>query len=109
MTKMPKPSHLTDAQFAESKSQKPIQTHSGLGLIYFRHEDFDHSVAELQQAVQNKPRADPTDLYVLGTDLQNLNRTAEAGDIFNRCAAMLSTLEDRCKESGDAIKKLASQ
>jgi len=58
--------------------------HRGLGLIY--------SVAELRQAVQNNPRPDPTDLYVLGIDLENLNRTAEAGEIFNRCAAMLSTL-----------------
>jgi hypothetical protein len=106
MTKMPKPSQPTDAQFAELKSQKTIQAHSGLGFIYFRHQD---SVTKLQQAVRNNPRPDPTDRYVLGIDLQNLNRKAEAGEIFYRCAAMLSTLQDRCKESADAIEKLANQ
>lgn len=102
---MPKPSSLTDSQFATLKAGKTIQAHSALGLIYFRREDYDNSAKELQQAVQNNPTPDPADLYVLGVDLENSQRSNEAADVFGRCAAITSSLQDRCKESVDAIKK----
>lgn len=106
---MPKPHSLTDAQFTALKAQKFLQAHSALGLVYFRRDDYDHSVKELQLAVQNDPNADPADLYVLGVDLQNLKRSSEAADVFGRCAAVQSSLQDRCKESADAMKKVASR
>jgi tetratricopeptide (TPR) repeat protein len=104
---MPKPHSLTDAQFAALKIQKSLQAHSALGLVYFRRDDYDTSAKELQQTVQNNPNADPTDLYVLGIDLQNLKRANEAAEVFGRCAAMQSGLQDRCKQSADGMKKLA--
>jgi len=105
---MPKPPSLSNAQFGALKEQKLLQAHSALGLVYFRREDYDNSAKELQQAVQNNPTPDPADLYVLGVDLENLKRSNEAADVFGRCAAMESSLQNRCKESAEAIKKAAS-
>jgi tetratricopeptide (TPR) repeat protein len=106
---MPKPTGLTDGQFNTSKAQKSIQAHSALGLVYFRREDYANSSAELQQSMQNNPRPDPTDLYVLGIDFQNLNKFSEAADVFGRCALAPGDLQDRCKQSADEAKRQAAQ
>jgi len=106
---MPKPSNVNDEQFAKLKAQKALQAHSALGLVYFRRDDYDGSAKELRQAVQDNQNADPADLFVLGVDLQNLKRLSEAADVFARCAAMQSNLQERCKESADAAKKETSQ
>ena len=76
LAKMPKPPNLTDAQFEASKTKRLLQAHSALGLVYFRREDYDNSVKELQQSTKNNPSPDQTDLFVLGVDLQNLGATA---------------------------------
>lgn len=104
-----KPNKLTDTQFAALKTQKSLQAHSALGLVYFRRSDYAGSVNELEQALRDNPNADPTDLYVLGIDLQNLKRTNEAADVFGRCAAIPGSLQDRCKGNADAMKKVESQ
>lgn len=109
LSAMPKPASLTDAQFNASEAQKSIQAHSALGLVYFRREDYTNSAAELQQSMQNNPRPDPTDLYVLGIDYQNLNKFSEAADAFGRCAQAPGALQDRCKQSADEAKKQAAQ
>ena len=109
LARMPKPNSLSDVQFAELKAQKSLQAHSALGLVCFRRDDFGGSVKELQQAVQNNSSPDPTDLYVLGIDWQNLNRPGEAAEMFGRCAAVPSGLQGRCRENADAMKKLASR
>jgi tetratricopeptide (TPR) repeat protein len=104
MATMPKPHSLTDAQFTALKAQKSLQAHSALGLVYFRRDDYDNSAKELEQAVANNPNADPTDLYVLGVDLENLKLSREAAEAFGRCAAIPSSLQDRCKTSADLMK-----
>jgi tetratricopeptide (TPR) repeat protein len=106
---MPKPAGLSDTQFAASKAQKAIQAHSALGLVYFRREDYANSAAELQQSLQNNPSPDQTDLYVLGIDLQNLNKFSEAVDVFGRCAQAIGNLTDRCKQSEGEAKTQAAQ
>jgi tetratricopeptide (TPR) repeat protein len=103
--KMPKPSNLTDDQFAQSKSALLAEAHSGLGLVYFRRQDSEDSVKELQQAMQLAATPDATDLFVLGLELQSLNRFADAADAFNRCGQVPGALQDRCKQSADAAKK----
>jgi tetratricopeptide (TPR) repeat protein len=105
--KMPKPANITDDQFAQSKSTLLAEAHSGLGLVYFRRQDSEDSVKELQQAMQLAASPDPTDLFVLGLELQSLNRFADAADAFNRCGQVPSALQDRCKQSADAAKKQA--
>jgi len=104
---LPKPANLTDDQFAQSKSGLLSAAHSALGLVYFRRQDSEDSVKELQEATQLAASPDPTDLFVLGLGLQSLNRYADAADAFKRCAQVPGGLQDRCKQSADAAKKLA--
>ncbi len=102
---MPKPAAMTDEQFTQSKTALLSEAHSGLGLVYFRRQQLDDSVKELQQATQSAPKPDPTDYFVMGIDLQNLGRNADALDAFNKCAQIPSGLQDRCKQSADTAKK----
>lgn len=104
---MAKPSTMTDDQFLQSKSSALTEAHSALGLVYFRRQNSEDSVKELQQATQASANPDPTDLFVLGVGLQSLNRNAEAVDAFNRCGQVPGALQDRCKQSADAAKKQA--
>jgi tetratricopeptide (TPR) repeat protein len=106
---MPRPASLTDAQFAAAKAQKASEAHSALGLVYFRREDYANSVTELQQATQNNASPDPTDLFVLGTDLQNLDKFSDAADVFARCGQIAGNMQDRCKQNADLAKKQAAQ
>jgi tetratricopeptide (TPR) repeat protein len=104
---MTKPANMTDEQFTQTKAMLLSQAHSGLGLVYFRRHESEDSVRELEQATQGSANPDPTDLFVLGLDLQNLNRYGEAADAFNRCGQISGALQDRCKQSADAAKKQA--
>jgi tetratricopeptide (TPR) repeat protein len=106
---MPKPAGMTDDQFTQSKASLLAQAHSGLGLVYFRRQQIEDSVKELQQATQGGGTPDPTDYFVMGIDLQSLGRNAEAVDAFNRCAEISGGLQDRCKQSADNAKKQAAQ
>jgi tetratricopeptide (TPR) repeat protein len=106
---MPKPASLSDDQFAQSKAAVLSEAHSGLGLVYFRRQQSAESVSELQQATQAAASPDQTDFYVLGLDLQKLNRLPEAADAFNRCSQILGGLQDRCKQNADAARKQAAQ
>jgi len=104
---MTKPPNMTDDQFSQTKAMLLSQAHSGLGLVYFRRQQSEDSAKEMQQATQGSASPDPTDLFVLGLDLQSLNRFGEAADAFNRCGQIPGALQDRCKQSADAAKKQA--
>jgi len=101
---MNKPAQVSDADFQAAKQIGEGQAHSGLGMTYFRRQDYEDSAKELALAAQT-PNPDPTDLYVLGTDLENLNRNGEAADAFTKCSEMPGTLQDRCKAQADATRK----
>ena len=103
--RMEKPQHTSDAQFAQMKTQSALRAHSALGLVYFRRNDFQDSVKELQQSTPSTPNPDATDLYVLGVDYQNLNRFADAADAYTRCGQIAGPLQDPCKQGADAAKK----
>jgi tetratricopeptide (TPR) repeat protein len=109
MAAMAKPASMSDAQFTQFKAQKAVQAHSALGLVYFRREDYANSLTELQQATQNNANPDQTDLFVLGMDLQNLNKFADAADAFGRCVQIVGNLQDRCKQNADMARKQAAQ
>jgi tetratricopeptide (TPR) repeat protein len=109
MPTMSKPSYVTDAQFAELKTQSAIQAHSALGLVDFRRGDYDNSAKELQQSSPSTANPDATDLYVLGIDFENLNRLADAADAYSRCGQISGPLQDRCKQSADAARKRIPQ
>lgn len=102
---IPKPANMTDDQFAQSKAEELAQAHSGLGLVYFRRQQFDESSKELQQATQAASHPDPTDFYILGVDYESLKKNPEAADAFDHCAQLASGLQDRCKQESDKVKK----
>jgi tetratricopeptide (TPR) repeat protein len=109
MARMAKPKALTDAQFAEAKARRTFQAHSALGIVYFRRDDYDNSAKELAQATQGNPAPDPTDLFILGVDLQNLNRYGEAADAFSGCGRIAGPLQEQCKQGADSAKARAEQ
>lgn len=98
MGTMTKPDVFTDEQFVQFKTGESAVAHSGLGLVYFRREQYDKSAKELQTAIQNEASPDPTDLFILGADLENLSHFKEAADAFNRCAQIAGVMQDRCKQ-----------
>jgi len=108
MTTMQKPGGLTDDQFTQFKTGELAVAHSGLGLVYFRREQYDVSAKELETATQNEATPDPTDYFILGADLENLSKYKEAADAFNRCAQMPGGMQDNCKKyASDAAQRAA--
>jgi len=95
---LPKPENLSEDQFAQAKAGKLSEAHSGLGLVYFRMQDFPNSVKELQLATNGNGSPDPTDLYALAAGLQQLNRSSEAAEVFAKCGEIPGGLQDRCKQ-----------
>jgi tetratricopeptide (TPR) repeat protein len=108
LTNMTKPEGITDEQFNKAKAASLAQAHSGLGLVYFRQQQFDKSVDEMQQAVKLDTSPDSVDLYVLGISLNQLKRYSEAADAFQKCASTPGAVQDRCKQREGEAKKLAS-
>jgi len=103
-----KPASMTDAQFAAAKVAAESQAHSGLGLVYFRKQNWEGAVTELTKATATATPPDPTDYYVMGVSLGHLNRFPEAADAYGKCAAMPGSLQGPCKQKGDDAKKQAA-
>jgi tetratricopeptide (TPR) repeat protein len=103
-----KPATLTDDQFAKAKIAYESQAHSGLGLIYFRRQNWEAAVAELNKATALPAPPDPTDYYVMGASLVKLDRYSDAADAYSKCAAIPGGLQARCKQQADDAKKQAA-
>lgn len=108
LSKLPKPASMTDEQFAKTKDQALSQAHSGLGLIYFRRQDYANSITELEAGEKLAATPDATDFYVMGAEMQTLKRFSEASDAYQKCAQIPGPLADRCKQRTDEAKKSAS-
>jgi hypothetical protein len=109
MAQMPKPLGMSDAQFAAAKAKRTFQAHSALGLIYFRREEYDKSASDLELATKGNPIQDQTDLFVLGTDLQNVNRFTEAAEAFDKCGQLPGPLQGQCKDNAVSSTAAARQ
>lgn len=105
---LPKPANLTEEQFAKVKAEGESQAHSGLGLIYFRRQNYAESVEELKKSTMDPTNQDPVDYYIMGMDLTQLKRFSESADAFAKCAAIPGGLQDRCKQMGADAKKQAA-
>jgi tetratricopeptide (TPR) repeat protein len=103
-----KPANLTDEQFSKAKAAYEAQAHSALGLVYFRKKNWDSAVTELTTSTATSTPPDPTDFYVLGVSLGQLNRFSEAADAYTKCAAIPGGLQGRCKQQADDAKKQAA-
>lgn len=108
LSTLPKPADMTDAQFDAAKAHRTLQSHSALGLVYFRRNDYENSEKELAQATKDNPAPDQTDLYVLGIDRVHLSRFAEAVDAFHACAAMTGTFQDPCNKNATVAANQAA-
>jgi len=97
-----KPSDMSEAQFAAAKSKRASQAHSALGLVYFRQNNYDDSVKELQESLKGNPLQDQTAFYVLGVDFMKLNRFGEAADAFTGCSQLAGPLQAPCKQQAAA-------
>lgn len=100
---MQKPATLTDDQFNQAKASAASQAHSGLGMTYFRKNDFQDSSKELEAATTETSDVDPADLYILGMDYQKLNRNSDAAAAYTKCAAIPGGLQDTCKKSASSL------
>jgi tetratricopeptide (TPR) repeat protein len=104
-----KPPGMTDEQFGTAKLEKAAEAHSGLGLVYFRRQQYEDAAKELQQATQSNPNPDATDFFALGASLQNSGHLVEAADAYTRCSQIMGSLQDACKQNADKAKQLAAQ
>ena len=109
ISQMAKPSTLTDEQFAQFKTGETAVAHSGLGLVYFRREQYEQSAKELQTAIPGETNPDQTDLFILGADFENLSRFKEAADAFNRCAQIAGGMQDRCKQYASSAQQQGAE
>jgi tetratricopeptide (TPR) repeat protein len=109
MDKLAKPANMTDEKFAKAKQDALSQAHSGLGLIYFRRQNYAESVTELQMSEKIASAPDPTDFYVMGIELNQLKRYPEAAEAFDSCAKLPGSLADRCKQNAEQAKKQPAQ
>lgn len=104
-----KPDGVTDEQFAQFKTGESAIAHSGLGMIFFRREQYEQSAKELEIATKSQVTPDSTDFFILGADLENLGRYKDAADAFGRCAQMPGAMQDNCKKySADATQRAAN-
>lgn len=103
-----KPDGVTEADFEKSKAEAESQAHSGLGLIYFRRQQFAEAVKEFQQSIKLSAQPDPVDLFIMGASLQQLKQYSDAADAFQKCSQLASGVQDRCKQGADQAKKQAA-
>jgi tetratricopeptide (TPR) repeat protein len=108
LANLPKPAGMTDAQFSAAKARRAFQSHSALGLVYLRRNDYDNSERELALATKDNPTPDQTDLYVLGMDRVHLSRFAEAVDAFHACAAIAGTFQAPCNKNAAVASNQAA-
>ena len=105
---LPKPAGMTDKQMSDAKAQYESQAHSGLGLVYYRRNNFAGAVSELRTATSGSSTPDPTDYYVLGSSLDSLNLFSDAAKAFKVCAGITGTEQALCKQKGELAKKQAA-
>lgn len=101
---MPKPAQLTDDQFNQAKASLASMAHSGLGLTYYRRNDFANSAKELETATTESSDIDPSDLFILGVDYQKLDRNTDAAQAFTKCGQMPGDLQSQCQKSAASLQ-----
>lgn len=101
---MQKPAQLSDDQFNQAKASAASEAHSGLGMTYYRRNDFENSAKELTTATTESSDVDPADLYILGSDYQKLSRNSDAAEAFTKCSQIPGSLQDRCKQSAASLQ-----
>jgi tetratricopeptide (TPR) repeat protein len=103
-----KPANLTDEQFASAKNTALAMAYSGLGLVYVRRGKFEEAIPELDQSVKLDPVPDPVNYYLLGLANQKASHFDAAVAAYTKCSTLQSSMQDTCKSSAEAAKKMGS-
>jgi tetratricopeptide (TPR) repeat protein len=104
---LPKPATVTDESFSAVKNQTLAMAHSGLGLVYIRRGKFSEAIPELNQSVTLDPTPDPVNYYLLGMANAKASHFDDSATAYNKCAAIVGTLQETCKKGAEEAKKLA--
>ena len=100
-----KPVGMTDKEFAAAKSAYESQAHSGMGLVYYQRQDFVRAVAEMKKATLGASHPDPSDYFVMGNSLDQLDHYSDAAAAFKMCAAIPGAQQAVCKQKAEIAKK----
>jgi tetratricopeptide (TPR) repeat protein len=92
-----KPDDISAEDFERIRNDRLSEAHSGLGLVDFRRGRYAQAVSELQQSVKLADSPDPTDLFILGISLGQLQRYEEAAAAYDQCGKVSNTLQTRCQ------------
>jgi tetratricopeptide (TPR) repeat protein len=103
-----KPANLTDEQFASAKNTTLAMAYSGLGLVYIRRGKFEEAIPELDQSVKVDPVPDPVNYYLLGLANQKTSHFDEAAAAYTKCSTLQSSMQQTCKSSAEAAKKMGT-
>jgi tetratricopeptide (TPR) repeat protein len=99
--------NVTADEFNAAKAEQLARAHDGLGMVYFRRQDYADSARELNISVQSEPDAAQAEFYILGVDLARVGRPRDAADAFTKCTKAAGVLRAQCKLDADAQLKLA--
>jgi tetratricopeptide (TPR) repeat protein len=104
-----KPEGMSDATFADLKSQTLAMAHGSLGLVEVHKNEFEAAIPELEQAVSAGSNQDPTNYYLLGVANQNAGHSDKAVAAFEKCSAIKSNVQQACASGAEQAKKDAAQ
>ena len=105
---LPKPANITDESFSLVKNQTLAMAHGGLGLVYVRRGQFTEAIPELNQSVTIDPNPDPVNYYLLGTANAKASHFDDSVAAYNKCAAIVGSMQETCKKGAEEAKKLAA-
>ena len=105
---LPKPATITDESFSAVKNQTLAMAHGGLGLVYIRRGQFSEAIPELNQSVTLDPTPDPVNFYLLGMANSKASHFDDSAAAYNKCAAIIGSMQETCKKGAEEAKKLAA-
>jgi tetratricopeptide (TPR) repeat protein len=108
LSTLPNPPSMSAEQFAQLRNDRLSQAHGGLGLVYFRRDQFAQAVPEFQQAVQLASSPDPIDFFVLGESLQQVQKYDEAAAAYDQCGKIPNSFQARCQANASQARKRAA-
>ena len=108
VTTMPKPTNLTDQEFATAKAQITAMAYSGLGVVAFRRGKFADAIPNFDQATKIDPNPDPVNFYLLGLSNEKASHFDDAVTAFTKCSTFPGGMQATCKTKIDEAKKLGA-
>lgn len=102
-----KPEGMSDATFADLKSQTLAMAHASLGLVEVHKNESEAAIPE--QAVSAGSNQDPTNYYLLAVANQYAGHSDKALAAFEKCSAIKSHVQQARASGAEQAKKDAAQ